>query len=80
MKAFPRITINPKQMGGVPCIRGIRMPVVTVVDMVAGGMTDREILDDYPYLEPEDIKEALRYAAETVRMREWPTDENCQDI
>jgi uncharacterized protein (DUF433 family) len=48
--------------------------------MVAEGMTMKEILDDYPYLEAEDIKEALRYAAETVRMRDWPTDENCQDI
>jgi uncharacterized protein (DUF433 family) len=47
--------------------------------MVAEGMTAAEILDDYPYLESEDIKEALRYAAETLRLGEWPTDENCQD-
>jgi uncharacterized protein (DUF433 family) len=80
LRAFPRITIDPKQMGGAPCIRGIRVPVVTVVSMVAEGMTEREILDDYPYLEAEDIKAALQYAAETVRMGEWPTDENYQDI
>ncbi len=80
MRAFPQITIDPKQMAGLPCIRGIRVPVAAVVDMVAEGMTVKEILDDYPYLEAEDIKEALRYAAETVRMRDWPKDENCQDI
>lgn len=58
---FSRITINPHQMGGVPCIRGLRIPVATVVDMVAAGMTDTEILADFPDLELEDIREALRY-------------------
>jgi uncharacterized protein (DUF433 family) len=58
----PRITTNPNQMGGVPCIRGLRIPVATVVGMVAEGMTDKEILGAYPDLEPEDIREALRYA------------------
>lgn len=61
---FLRITINPAQMGGVPCIRGLRIPVATVVDMVAAGMTDTEILTDFPDLKPEDIRESLRYAAE----------------
>ena len=62
----------PNQMGGVPCIRGLRIPVATVVDMVADGMTDNEILNAYPDLEEEDIREALHYAAEAVRERELP--------
>ncbi|GMV95222.1 MAG: hypothetical protein AMXMBFR82_50000 [Candidatus Hydrogenedentota bacterium] len=69
---FARITVDPKQMGGVPCIRGLRIPVATVVGMVADRMTDAEILSDYPDLVTEDIQEALRYAAETVRERELP--------
>lgn len=70
--AFTRITISPDHMGGVPCIRGRRIPVATVVGMVADGMTDAEILAAYPDLEAEDIREALRYAAEAVRERELP--------
>lgn len=69
---FTRITVNPRQMGGVPCIRGLRIPVSTVVGMVADGMTDEEILNAFPDLEREDIREALRYAAEAVRERELP--------
>jgi len=69
---FQRITVKPDQMGGVPCIRGLRIPVATVVAMVADGMTEDEILRDYPDLEREDIREALRYAAEAVRERELP--------
>ena len=69
---FTRITVNPKQMGGVPCLRGLRIPVATVVGMVAEGMTEAEILKAYPDLEREDIYEALRYAAEAVRERELP--------
>jgi uncharacterized protein (DUF433 family) len=69
---FKRVTINPNQMGGVPCIRGLRIPVATVVGMIADGMTEEEILKSYPDLEPEDIHEALRYAAEAVRERELP--------
>lgn len=69
---FTRITVNSKQMGGVPCIRGLRIPVATVVNMVAEGMADAEILQAYPDLEPEDIREALRFAAEAVRERELP--------
>ena len=69
---FTRITVNPAQMGGVPCIRGLRIPVATVVAMVADGMTEDEILRDYPDLEREDIREALRCAAEAVRERELP--------
>lgn len=70
--AFERITTDPKVLGGVPCVRGLRVPVATVVGMVADGMTADEILADFPYLEPEDITEALRYAAEAVRERELP--------
>ena len=69
---FTRITVDPFQMDGVPCIRGIRIPVATVVGMVADGMTAAEILAAFPDLEPEDIREALRYAAEAVRERELP--------
>lgn len=70
--AFNHITITPDQMGDVPCIRGLRIPVATVVDMVADGMSINEILDAYPDLEAADISEALRFAAEAVRERELP--------
>jgi uncharacterized protein (DUF433 family) len=69
---FARITVTPNQMGGVPCIRGLRIPVATVVDMIADGMTENEILDAYPDLVKEDIREALHFAAEAVREREIP--------
>jgi uncharacterized protein (DUF433 family) len=69
---FTRITVNSNQMGGVPCIRGLRIPVATVVGMVADNMTEAEILKAYPDLMREDIREALQYAAEAVRERELP--------
>ena len=69
---FERITVDPRQMGGVPCVRRLRIPVATVVGMVADGMTEEEILRAYPDLELEDIREALRYAAEALRERELP--------
>jgi uncharacterized protein (DUF433 family) len=69
---FTRITVDPEKMGGVPCIRGFRIPVATIVEMVAEGMDDEEILRAYPDLEPEDIREALRYAAVAVRERGIP--------
>ena len=69
---FKRITVNAEQMGGVPCIRGLRIPVATVIGMIAEGMNEQEILRGYPDLEPEDIREALRYAAEALRERELP--------
>jgi uncharacterized protein (DUF433 family) len=69
---FNRITINPNQMDGIPCLRGLRIPVATVVGMLADGMSETEILSAYPDLEKEDIIEALRYAAEAVRERELP--------
>ena len=71
---FTRITVDPRQMGGIPCIRGLRMPVATVVGMVAEGMSDDDILREHPSLEPEDIREALRYAAEAVRERMIPLE------
>lgn len=67
-----RITVEPDKMGGVPCIRGLRIPVATVVGMLADGMTGQEILEAFPDLELEDIRAALEYAAEAVRERELP--------
>lgn len=69
---FKRISINSDQMAGMPCIRGLRVPVATVVGMVAEGMTEEEILKDFPDLEREDIRDALRYAAEALLERELP--------
>lgn len=69
---FARITIRADQMGGVPCIRGLRIPVATVVGMVADGMTTDEIVAAYPDLEAADVEEALRYAAKAVQERELP--------
>ncbi len=69
---FSRITADSTQMAGVPCIRGLRIPVATVVDMVADGMPTDEILRAYPDLDEADIREALRFAAEAVRERELP--------
>ena len=68
--AFERITTDPEVMGGLPCIRGLRMPVATVVAMVADGMTNDEMLAEHPDLTQEDIHKALLYAAEAVRERE----------
>ncbi|WP_440712419.1 DUF433 domain-containing protein [Gordonia sp. FQ] len=69
---FARITIDPELMAGLPCIRGLRMPVASVVAMVADGMTAEEIVAEHPDLEVADVAEALRYAAEAVRERELP--------
>jgi uncharacterized protein (DUF433 family) len=69
---FTRITVNPRQMDGVPCIRGLRIPVATIVALVADGMAEADILNAYPDLQHGDIQEALRYAAEAVRERELP--------
>lgn len=69
---FTRITVSANQMGGVPCIRSLRIPVATIVDMTADGMATDEILTAYPNLRSDDIREALQYAAEAVRERELP--------
>ncbi len=63
MKTLDRVTFNPKVMGGRPCLRGLRVTVGTVVGLVAAGHTAAEILKLYPYLEAEDITQALQYAA-----------------
>ena len=72
MKTFARITVDHNQMDGLQCIRNLRIPVATVVGMVSEGMSEDEILKAYPDLEREDIREALRFAAEAVRERELP--------
>lgn len=69
---FTRVTVDPGKMGGVPCIRGLRVPVSTVVSLIASGMTIDEILKEYPDLEAEDIKESLEFAAEAVREQQLP--------
>lgn len=61
-----RITFNPDQCGGRPCIRGMRIRVKDVLDMLASGATEAEILEGYPYLEREDIQASLEYAARQV--------------
>ncbi len=71
---FTRITVDPGQMGGVPCIRGLRIPVATLVGMVADGMTAKDILAAYPDLEHDDIQEALKCAADALREREPKRD------
>jgi uncharacterized protein (DUF433 family) len=63
MVAFDRITYDPKVMGGKACIRGLRITAALVVNLVANGMSQQEILRAYPYLEPEDIQQSLKYAA-----------------
>jgi len=69
---FERVSVDHRIMGGVPCIRGTRIPVATVVGMVAENMTPAEILAEFPQLELEDIQDALRYAAAAVDEREFP--------
>ena len=69
---FTRITVDPRQMDGVPRIRSLRIPVATVVGMVADGMAEDEIVAAYPDLEKEDLREALHYAADAVRERVLP--------
>ncbi len=69
---FTRITVEHDKMGGVPCIRGLRIPVATIVGMFANGMELKEILSEYPDLEKDDVYEALAYAAEAVNERQLP--------
>jgi uncharacterized protein (DUF433 family) len=72
MRGFERITVDSAQMGGFPCIRGLRIPVATVLRLLAGGATTQQILSDYPDLEAEDIRESLRFAAASALERELP--------
>ena len=68
MTKLNRITIDPKVFGGQPCIRGLRFPVSKILNLLGAGKTPEEILEDYPYLEMEDIRQAIKYAA-------WVTQE-----
>jgi uncharacterized protein (DUF433 family) len=63
MLGFDRITFDPQVMGGRACLRGMRITVALIVNLVANGMTTAEILEAYPYLEPEDVRQALQYVA-----------------
>lgn len=72
MLTWPRITHDPKIMGGKPCIRGMRVTVGTILGLLSAGSTRDEILRDYPYLEPDDIAEALSYAAWRLTESETP--------
>ena len=72
MKNFERITVDPAQMVGIPCVRHLRIPVATVLRMLAGGMTEPEIVSEYPDLQTEDIRECLRFAAASAMERELP--------
>lgn len=69
---FERITVDPHRMGGVPCIRDLRVTVSMVLGQLAGGRTIDEVLADYPYLEREDILAALEFAAAAVNGRDVP--------
>ncbi|GHT46831.1 hypothetical protein FACS189454_08570 [Planctomycetales bacterium] len=75
MKTLNRITFNPAVMGGKPCIRGMRITAGMLVGLVASGNTVREILDAYPYIEEEDIEQALTYAAWRTEEMEYPLEE-----
>ena len=63
---FSRITVRPDQMGGVPCVRELRIPVATVVGLLAQGMAEEEVLAEYPDLELDDLRDVLRFAAAMV--------------
>jgi len=73
MLEFDRITFNPNMMGGKACIRGMRVTVSLVLNLVANGMSIEEILEAYPYLEPDDVRQALQYAA-------WLTEETVHPL
>lgn len=69
---YTRITVDPRRMGGVPCIRDLRMPVATIVALASEGLTETEIVAMHPDLVVEDVREALRFAAEAVQERAIP--------
>ena len=73
---FDRIAADPKVMGGVPCIRGTRIPIASILGYMAAGMTQDEIRTDFPQLSVEDLQETLRYAAAAVSERELPYRES----
>jgi uncharacterized protein (DUF433 family) len=72
MELKNRITINPQIMGGVPCVRNMRMPVATILSMLAEGYSEEIILKENPELERDDIRATLKYASEFFRTREYP--------
>ncbi|WP_414578684.1 DUF433 domain-containing protein [Anabaena sp. CCY 9402-a] len=72
MLGFDRITFDPRIMGGQACIRGMRVPVSLILNLVANGKTVAEILEDYPYLELDDIQQSLMYAAWLAREQVFP--------
>ncbi len=72
MLNFERISVDPVQMGGVPCVRHLRIPVATVLRLLAAGRSESEILSEYPDLEAADIRECLRYVAASAMERELP--------
>jgi uncharacterized protein (DUF433 family) len=71
MDKFSRITFDPNIMGGRACIRGMRITAALVLNLIANDMTSKQIIKEYPYLEPEDIRQVLQYAA-------WLADESVQ--
>ncbi|MFQ5341161.1 MAG: DUF433 domain-containing protein [Anaerolineae bacterium] len=73
MIGLDRITFDPHIMGGRACIRGMRITVALIVNLVANGMNSEEIIEAYPYLEPEDVRQALRYAS-------WLADESIHEL
>ena len=72
MTQFNRITMDPEVIGGKPCVRGLRVTVGTLVGLIASGHSNEEILKTYPYLEAEDLREALAYSAWRVEEVEVP--------
>jgi uncharacterized protein (DUF433 family) len=73
MLNFDRITFNPNIMGGRACIRGMRVTVALIVNLFANGMSDEEIIEDYPYLEKDDVRQSLQYVA-------WLAEEEVFDL
>jgi uncharacterized protein (DUF433 family) len=67
-----RITFNPRIMAGQACLRGMRVPVSLIINLVANGKTTKEIIEDYPYLEPEDIRQSLMYAVLLTKEQVFP--------
>ena len=74
MLGYERVTFDPNVMGGRACIRGMRITVSLVVNLVADGMTSGQIIEAYPYLEPDDIREALQYAAWLAEEAVYPSE------
>ena len=80
MSGLDRITFAPNIMGGKACIRGMRVTVALILNLVASGMTSDEIIKAYPYLEPEDIRQALKYAAWVTSERILPAHTHADHI